>query len=148
MEVNHKPDWMNILTAGGVSGLGLAFFLWVAERVSEELVFVLLLNVDFIPLIGAVKWPVLIELLFHLIISWVIAFGYLSFFYKKNRTNRQRWYAALFLSIGAGFTYFPLSILAIRPVPSPDNITAILYWFSGHLLYAVLLKKTSGLREG
>lgn len=128
---------------GMLAGAGLAAFLWIIESVLGEKVFVLLLNVDFIPYVNRVEWSLIMELIFHLIISWVIAALYTCYLEWKHPVNRQKWFLSLALSLGAGFTYFPLSLLAIREVPSVDNFSAIVYWFMGHTLYAVLLKKVA-----
>lgn len=143
MKVCQQMNWKHVFYAGTISGTGLALFLWIIEQLFDYRVFTLLLNVDFIPVVGGINWPVVVEFLFHLFISWVIAAGYSIYLYIKPRTNFQEWTTVLILSIGAGLSYFPLSELAIKSVPSITDFRAAMYWFIGHLLYAVLLKISS-----
>lgn len=143
MKVCQQTNWKNAFYAGTISGAGLALFLWIIEQLFDYRVFTLLLNIDFIPVVGGINWPVIIEFLFHMFVSWVIAAGYSVYLRIKPRTNFQEWTVVFILSIGAGLSYFPLSQLAIKPVPSITDFTAVMYWFIGHFLYAVLLKLSS-----
>lgn len=124
-----------ILISGAVSGLALGFFLKAVEYSFGDLVYTLLLNVDFIPVINQVIWPEWMEFLFHLIVSFFIAAGY---FLLLKRWDRPVLLAFL-VTIPAVFLYFPLSVLARKTVPAVDDISAIAWWTAGHLLYAVLL---------
>ncbi|SFG00399.1 hypothetical protein SAMN05216353_11816 [Halobacillus alkaliphilus] len=126
---------------GTTSGLVLGFYMWLVELVTGEKVYTLLMNVDFIPVIGSIEWPVAIEWLFHLIISWIIGVLYVYAFRRVLKdTKGNRWSLALILSAFAATSYVPLTLLAIKETPALTDGAAILYWLIGHVLYAVVLK--------
>ncbi|MGP4077231.1 hypothetical protein [Halobacillus sp. K22] len=126
---------------GTTSGLVLGFYMWLVELVTGEKVYTLLMNVDFIPVIGSIEWPVVIEWLFHLIISWIIGVLYVYAFRRVLKdTSRNRWSLALILSAFAATSYVPLTLLAIKETPALTDGAAIFYWLIGHVLYAVVLK--------
>lgn len=126
---------IRILTAGLISGLALGFFLKAVEANGGPLVYTLLLNVDFIPMIGSVKWPEWIEFFFHLIVSFFLAAG----FYFLCSKGKKPFSAAFLVTTPAIFLYFPLAALAQKPVPSLTDLEAILWWTAGHALYAAVL---------
>ncbi|MFD1017829.1 hypothetical protein [Thalassobacillus hwangdonensis] len=126
---------------GTVSGFALGIFLWLMEEVTGQRVYTLLMNVDFIPVIGDIEWPFFMEWLFHLIISWGIGIVYVYLLKSKMRDDQgHRWSLALTLSTLAALTYFPLTELAIKPTPDLDNLIAITYWTIGHIIYSIVLK--------
>lgn len=51
---------------GLISGILLGLFLKLVENITGILVYTLLLNIDFIPGVGAIKWTEPIEFIFHL----------------------------------------------------------------------------------
>lgn len=138
-----KEVFISALRAGTIAGLGLATFLWGMQLASGRNVFVLLLNVDFVPVVGSISWPFWAEMIFHLIISWAIAFIYMFYVKIETRTSRKKWMMAGILSGLAGLTYFPLVMLAEKAVPPVDDMIAVALWFAGHGIYAVLLKITT-----
>ncbi|MCA1011309.1 hypothetical protein [Halobacillus halophilus] len=126
---------------GTTSGLILGFYMWLVELVTGKKVYTLLMNVDFIPVIGSIEWPAAIEWLFHLIISWIIGVLYVYAFRRILKDSRRnRWFLALILSAFAATSYVPLTLLAIKETPALTDGAAILYWLIGHVLYAVVLK--------
>lgn len=128
---------------GTTSGIVLGLYMWFVEQVTGKKVYTLLMNVDFIPVIGNIDWPVLMEWLFHMVISWIIGILYsYAFMRKLKETNRNRWVLAILLTAIAATTYVPLTILAIKETPALTDGTAILYWLIGHVLYAFTLKKS------
>jgi hypothetical protein len=120
---------------GIISGLILGLILKMIEGLTNQKVYTLLLNIDFIPLLGAIKWPETVEFIFHLIVSWFLG---LIFYYLSERWRyeyKQRWLLSAILSFPAILMYFPLSTLAIKEVPDATNMEAFLYWFVAHLLF-------------
>lgn len=132
------------LWIGTASGVVLGMYMWFVELVTGKKVYTLLMNVDFIPVIGSIDWPVAMEWLFHMIISWIIGVVFVRAFAKKvlDETNRNQWLLAIVLTALASTTYVPLTILAIKETPSLTDGAAIGYWLIGHVLYAITLKKT------
>ncbi|QAS51640.1 hypothetical protein [Halobacillus litoralis] len=131
------------LFIGTSSGIVLGLYMWYVEMVTGKEVYTLLMNVDFIPIIGGIDWPVPLEWFFHLVISWMIGILYAYVFMRKwKETNRNRWKLAIVLTAIAASTYIPLTIFAIKETPALTDWTAILYWLIGHVLYAITLKKS------
>lgn len=131
------------LFIGTTSGMVLGLYMWFVEQITDKKVYTLLMNVDFIPVIGEIDWPVVLDWLFHMIISWIIGvlFAY-AFMYRLKNTNRFRWLLASLLTAIAATTYVPLTILAIKETPALTDEVAILYWLIGHVLYAITLKRS------
>ncbi len=131
------------LWIGTLSGIVLGLYMWFVEMATGKKIYTLLMNVDFIPVIGGVDWPVYMEWLFHMIISWII--GVLYVYALKNwisDTIRNQWRLSIFLTAGASTTYVPLTLLAIKETPDLTDGVAITYWLVGHVLYAITLKKS------
>ena len=128
------------LIAGTIAGIALGFILKGIEAVTGKLVYTLLLNIDFIPIIGNINWPEWVEFLFHLIISLIIGVVYSvgSSRYFAHQRRAQAIFAYV-LTLPTVFLYFPLTYLAIKPTPDLLDVTAISYWTFGHLIYAALL---------
>jgi hypothetical protein len=125
----------HIFVSGALSGFALGFFLKFIEASTGKKVYTLLLNVDFIPFFNRIIWPQWIEFFFHLIISFMIAAGFFILLLHFNRP----YITALIVTSPAVMLYFPLSLLAIKPVAGVNDVLAFLYWTAGHLLYAFVL---------
>lgn len=135
------------LFIGTTSGIVLGLYLWFVEQVTGERIYTLLMNVDFIPIIGEIDWPMVIQWLFHMIISWIIGIIYAyALLYCLKDTNLQRWIIAILLTAIAAATYVPLTILAVKDTPELTDSLAVFYWLIGHVLYAVTLKKKVSLK--
>jgi hypothetical protein len=128
------------LSLGTVTGVLFGIFFKVIEYFTNIKVYTLLLNIDFIPIVGLIQWPEIIEFLFHLTISWGVAFVFIYFVDKRNlKTKKQMFLIAISLSIPSALLYFPLTILALKPTPAILNVRAIFWWVTGHVFYAALL---------
>ncbi|MFC0524805.1 hypothetical protein ACFFGV_14600 [Pontibacillus salicampi] len=127
---------------GTITGFLLGLVLWLMEATSGILVYTLLLNVDFIPIVGNIAWPLWIEWLFHLTIAWAIGITYVVWIKQFTDGGRNsRWSIALLLSVMAALTYFPLTELAIKETPSLTDSNAISLWFGAHFLFGIALVK-------
>lgn len=122
---------------GILSGFVLGLFLKWVESFSSIKVYTLLLNIDFIPVLGDYIWPEWVEFFFHLIISVLIGIIFIILLSKTNNTFKRRMVYSFFLTFPTIFLYFPLSILAIKDVPSISNMAAFSWWSAGHLLYFI-----------
>jgi len=129
------------LIIGLLSGFLMAILLKLIEAITDVRVYTLLLNVDFIPIIGQMKQPEPIEFLFHIVISIVITFIFI--FLADRLVLRDSFRKLLLLSfilcLPTISLYFPLSTLAIRNVPEWNDWLAFAYWCIAHLFYAWLL---------
>ncbi|RIW29472.1 hypothetical protein D3H55_18710 [Bacillus salacetis] len=124
---------------GTVSGIFLGILLKAVENFTNQKVYTLLLNVDFIPFMGNVHWPELIEFCFHLIVSMILGLIFYHLSEKWSAGYKLRWLLAASLTLPALLLYFPLSLLAVKEVPSITNWEAVAYWGGGHLLFALSL---------
>ncbi|WP_203332510.1 hypothetical protein [Planococcus beigongshangi] len=122
------------------SGLILGLlFKWI-QSVTGVNVYLLLLNVDFIPVIGEIDWSELTEFMFHIAVSVAIGIVYVYLAKRRPYTFGQLTVLSLILCIPTYFLYFILSSLAITDqVPGLTDWEAILYWVFGHLAYSLLL---------
>ncbi len=128
------------LWIGFWSGLLLGLLLKWIQAVTGEQVYTLLLNVDFIPIIGGINWPESIEFAFHMIISLIIGIVYVYLAKRRQYSFGQLVMLSLAMSIPFYILYFPLSALAIREdVPNASDAGAILYWIFAHLTFAMTL---------
>ena len=73
--------------AGLISGLFLGLFLKVIQHQFGIEVYTLLLNVDYIPVLKEMKFPEIIEISFHLLISIVLGIFLLFVVKKYQWTN-------------------------------------------------------------
>ncbi|MGE6753262.1 hypothetical protein ACQKFO_07415 [Rossellomorea sp. NPDC071047] len=124
---------------GLVSGTLLGLFLKWMQVLTGIKVYVLLLNVDFIPGFGEIEWPEWMEFLFHLVISCLIGVVFVYMMDWLNVSGKGSWILAFVLTVPTVFLYFPLSYLAIKDVPGLMYGEAIMLWTGGHLLYALTL---------
>ncbi|MGD7043545.1 hypothetical protein [Jeotgalibacillus proteolyticus] len=119
---------------GLLSGFLLGFILKGMEAATSLKVYTLLLNIDFIPIIGDILWPEWIEFLFHLIIAVIIGIVYWYGAQKITGWAKLIVFAFL-LTFPVIFLYFPLSFLAIKEVPEPGNMIAFGLWSTAHFIY-------------
>lgn len=125
---------------GTITGFLLGFILFIIEKTLDIKLFTLLLNIDFIPIIGDISFPVYIEFFFHLIVSWTIA---IIFVWIATLLNIHSFlhiqFIALLITLPAFFIYIPLTTWAIKDVPAPYDLTAFTYWSLSHLIYSICL---------
>ncbi|WP_181349160.1 hypothetical protein [Thalassobacillus sp. CUG 92003] len=127
---------------GTIAGTIIGFLLLLMEKSTGKKVYTLLMNVDFLPIIGSISWPFYMEWLFHLMLSCAIGMVLVAILsYVSPSRHQQRWLAASVLSLGAALSYFPLTILAVKETPDVADPTALGGWMVSHLVYAVVLKK-------
>jgi hypothetical protein len=136
-----KQKIISSLYMGIISGFFLGLLLKWIQYVTDSLVYTLLLNVDFIPIIGTIDWSEPIEFLFHVVISIVIAFSFVFIvnFYKISTRIFPMLFISFVLCLPTFFLYFVLSSLAIKEVPDWNDWLAFTYWTISHLIYVGLL---------
>ena len=75
------------------SGLLLGILLKWIQAVTGEQVYTLLLNVDFLPLIGKADWSEPVEFAFHLAISLLISIAYV-YLAKRRPIHLASWFCS------------------------------------------------------
>ncbi|PEF39163.1 hypothetical protein CON84_09895 [Bacillus sp. AFS094228] len=127
---------------GLINGLLLGWIIKWVEMLSGKQVYKLLLNVDFLPLMGAVSWSEESLFFFHLLFSLAITYSYVYFLHPLKVFRKWNKYALAFIMIiPAIMLYFPLSALSKTEVVLPSDLTAFFLWTILHLFYGLSLPK-------
>jgi hypothetical protein len=134
-----SKHYMKGIGIGIASGILLGMVLKFLQSLTGINVYILLLNVDFIPYLGDVRWAEWVEFLFHLIISCLIGILFVKLIHQFKLTGRAIWILSFALTLPAFLLYFPLSSLAIKEVPGILDPPGISLWFIGHLVYGASL---------
>lgn len=128
------------ISIGMLSGIILGLCLKWIEWLTGKQVYTLLLNVDFIPIIGPIQWPEWVEFVFHLLIAVVIGIVFVYIVGKLNNMSiRKMVLCSFLLTLPTIPLYFPLTLLALKPTPAVDDLLAIFYWTACHLIFAAAL---------
>lgn len=131
--LKHSLPWISGILTGILSGITLGFFLKMIQAYSGEKVYTLLLNIDFVPGLPPIL-PEFIEFSMHLVVSIVIGIFYMWWVQHSGRPM----FKGILLGAVSSPLYIPLSQLSAR-VPDLHDVTAILYWVMGHLLFGLVL---------
>lgn len=128
------------ISIGMLSGIILGLCLKWIEWLTGKQVYTLLLNVDFIPIIGPIQWPEWVEFVFHLLIAAAIGIVFVYIVGKLNNMSiRKIVLCSFLLTLPTIPLYFPLTLLALKPTPAVDDAVAIFYWTAGHLIFSAAL---------
>ena len=128
------------ISIGMLSGIILGLCLKWIEWLTGKQVYTLLLNVDFIPIIGPIQWPEWVEFVFHLLIAAAIGIVFVYIVGKLNNMSiRKIVLCSFLLTLPTILLYFPLTLLALKPTPAVDDAVAIFYWTAGHLIFSAAL---------
>ncbi|MGE7602268.1 hypothetical protein ACQKL5_07120 [Peribacillus sp. NPDC097675] len=129
--------WLRILLLGLFNGLLLGSITKWFELLSGLKVYQLLLNVDFIPVVGEFHWNEAWLFTFHLITSLFITMSY-AYMIRRRRIVRRLPFALLFI-VPAVLLYFPLSFLSKIGGLLPFDLSAFSLWALSHFIYALFL---------
>ncbi|WP_245948137.1 hypothetical protein [Paenibacillus sambharensis] len=120
--------------AGLTAGIGLGLLMKFIQYASGERVYTLLLNIDFVPGVGA-RLPEAVEFLLHIAVAVPIGILYIQIVQRLG--NSVPWAVAAGL-LPAVITWLPLTQWSAR-TPSPDDAGAFIWWIAGHLVFGMLL---------
>ncbi|MBL3645475.1 hypothetical protein JMN23_24300 [Bacillus sp. RHFB] len=141
MKMNGRT-FHKVTLIGLINGLLLGWIMKWVEMLSGKQVYKLLLNVDFLPLIGAVSWSEESLFFFHLLFSLAITYSYVYILHTLKVFRKWNEYALAFITIiPAIMLYFPLSALSKTEVVLPSDLTAFFLWTILHLFYGLSLPK-------
>lgn len=124
---------------GFISGSIMGVAMKGLEAVFSKKIYILLLNVDFIPFIGNRNLPELVEFLFHVLIAVFIGIIFAWLMEKKANSKTSPYICSLLLTLPTVFLYFPLTILAKKDTPPVDDLISFSLWTIGHILFAILI---------
>jgi hypothetical protein len=126
------------IPAGITAAIGLGVFLRAIEQITGSKVYTLLLNVDYIPVLNRVERYEIIEFSLHVIVSLLLAGVVWAILKRRSWSGQQKAIFTLTVSLLIGVLLYPSTLLSSR-TPELYDITAILWWMLGHLLYGFLL---------
>ncbi|MFE7064421.1 hypothetical protein ACFVAD_20010 [Sutcliffiella sp. NPDC057660] len=124
---------------GFISGSIMGLAMKGLEAVFSKKIYILLLNVDFIPFIGNRNLPELVEFLFHVLIAVFIGIIFAWLMEKKANSKTSPYICSLLLTLPTVFLYFPLTIVAIKDTPPVDDPISFSLWTVSHILFAILV---------
>ncbi|GLB59776.1 hypothetical protein [Cytobacillus sp. NCCP-133] len=124
--------------AGLISGVFLGLFLKFIESVTSVKVYMLLLNVDYIPILNNYRFPEIVEFMLHLIISMILAVLLLYLIAHDQWAKNQVVIRTISISILIGILLYPTTAFSER-TPALNSMPAIVFWLIGHLLYGWVL---------
>ncbi|MFJ7668877.1 hypothetical protein ACIQXI_17515 [Lysinibacillus sp. NPDC097195] len=127
-----------VIITSFVAGCLFGVLLKAVEKLTDNRVYTLLLNVDYIPILKNFRFPEIIEFAFHLIISWFItAIVYaICNKYKWNHAKLMR--NSVLLQIFIACMLFPTTMFSKR-TPMIKDFSAFGWWLAGHIVYGVML---------
>ncbi|HLQ84103.1 MAG TPA: hypothetical protein VK121_09745 [Pseudogracilibacillus sp.] len=127
---------MEVIIIGILTSFVLGGFLKFLETITNLKVYTLLLNIDFVPILGEINFPEWIEFSFHIIVSIIITFIFYHFVIKY----KWNWQGILFyVSLGnmfIGLLIYPITLFSDR-TPPLLAIFPLNFWLIGHLIYGI-----------
>ncbi len=118
------------IVAGLISGFVLGLFLKAAEAFTGAKVYILLLNVDYVPFLNRLVLPEAVEFGIHLLISIIVSTA------LGSRRRSKEFYIIAGMVIG--IVLYPTTLLSDR-TPGLLDFQAIFYWLVGHGIYGYTL---------
>lgn len=128
---------LSILTIIGViAGAFLAVFLRLMQQLTGSQAYILLFNVEYIPILNALYPVSLIQAVFH--------FGtcagstiFLYYFFRLFRLEKKMYAYVAVIFLTSGLLYF-LTLLSPYTPPITDLFSWV-YWITGHTIYSVVI---------
>jgi len=134
-----KTELLKVILDGIIAGLVLTIFFKVIQFTTGYKVYTLLLNIDYIPVLKHFKFPEVIEVAFHLVVSVVLMIILVVFIHQLNTRSTTRIIViCISINLVIGALYFPTTTLSER-TPSITSFPSIGYWLLGHTLYGYIL---------
>ncbi|MGE7876916.1 hypothetical protein [Peribacillus muralis] len=131
-----------VVVTGLINGSMLGLVMKWVEMFWGIKVYTLLLNVDFLPVIGTVPWSEGFLFFFHLLFSVAVTFSYVHIVIPLKIFKDWNMYLLAFLTIiPAVILYFPLSAWFLTEEFLPTDAKAFSVWACLHLIYALSLPK-------
>lgn len=138
MKLNNKL-FLRVALDGIIAGLILTLFFKVIQFMTGYKVYTLLLNIDYLPILKEFEFPEVIEVVFHLIVSTVLAIVLVLIIHRLQTISTIRIISfCIIICFIIGAFYFPTTTLSDR-TPSINSLPSLLYWIVGHVLYGSIL---------
>src|SRR5699024_729112 len=127
---------IEVLIVGILTSFVLGFFLKILELITDLKVYTLLLNIDFIPILGNINFPEWIEFFFHIIISVILTYIF-YYFVVKNNWGLQN--ILFYVSLGImliGLLISPDTLISDR-TPPIFSLFSLNVWLVAYLIYGI-----------
>lgn len=126
------------LFAGIMAGAVLGLLLKLAQQMTGYKVYTLLLNIDYIPVLGALHLREWQEFILHLIVALILAFILMEIAIRRRMTGGSLICLCISINIGIAICYYPLTNLSDH-TPPLTSLPAFFIWVGAHFLYGLLL---------
>lgn len=129
--------WLiKLIIAGVLSALALGVFLKIVEQVTGKAVYMLLLNVDYLPIVQDWKIGEMQEFMLHVFVSVILVIALYFGFGRLGIYRKVYPYILASLTIGGGLF---LTTAFSERTPDVTDVAAFIYWMVGHLIYGALV---------
>ena len=126
------------LFAGMAAGVALGLLLKLAQYATGHEVYTLLLNIDYIPVLGSLHLTEFWEFALHLIVAVSLAFLLVAMARRHRLTGKAFMALCIGVNIGIAICYYPLTGLSER-TPPITSAPAFFIWIGAHAIYGLLL---------
>ena len=124
--------------AGTIAGVALGLLLKLAQHATGHKVYTLLLNVDYIPVLGSLHLTEFWEFALHLIVAVALAFVLTAIANRYRLAGKAFIVLCIGVNIGIAICYYPLTGLSEKTPPLTSH-SALFIWIGAHLLSGLLL---------
>jgi len=121
-----------LLGIGIISGLILGGVLGIVQQFTNKKVYLLLMNVDYIPIVKDWNVGPVMGFIFHLIVS--VALVFVLYYVLKKLKLHQKIAIYILVNTLGGALLFSLTALSER-TPAITDAAAFIYWVLGHAIY-------------
>ncbi|WP_368653418.1 hypothetical protein AB4Y30_17240 [Ornithinibacillus sp. 4-3] len=128
----HMMLWSIALLAGTVFGL----FMKGIESFTGKEVYVLLLNIDYFPIIKNISFNEFQEFLLHLLVS--LAVVYCLYYGMQRYQIRRIVWTCVWLNVLIAIFLYGTTAFSSR-TPEITDAWAFMYWLLGHVIYGLLV---------
>lgn len=127
---------IKLIVPGVLAAFVLGGFLKIVEQITGETVYVLLLNVDYFPIIKDWEMNEILDFSLHVFVSIGLV---IILYWVFNRLGVSRnIYPYVIANLMIGFTLFFTTAFSNR-TPDILDVAAFTYWIVGHLIYGVVV---------
>lgn len=127
---------ISLSVIGLVSGSVFGIILKLIEQLTGKSVYILLLNVDYFPVLKDLSLSESIEFSFHLVVSMIVTIVLYGGLKPYDRHHQIAYYVVLNSVIGA--ILFLTTRFSNRTPELSDGI-AFMYWLFGHALFGLII---------
>ncbi|MBP1970952.1 hypothetical protein J2Z83_003089 [Virgibacillus natechei] len=128
--------FVKLAAIGIFSGVVMGGFLKVVEQLMNIPVYVLLLNVDYFPIIQDWQMSEFVEFLLHILVSVALVIILYGVF-DKWKMNRKM-YPYILANLLIGGLLFVTTTFSVR-TPAITDLAAFLYWMIAHLIFGMFV---------